>query len=88
MSSALHLNTSAPSSARLRRERVADGVVAGYIRELSRPARVATDSTPRPGRSRTAVRAAASRVRAEGRRRSHAVGAWRPLAAPAGCPAA
>lgn len=84
MPSPLHSNTRAPSSGRLRHERAADGVVAGYIHEISRPARVAVEAASRPARAR----AAGARLRAGARRRSHATGAFRPLALEAGCPGA
>jgi hypothetical protein len=85
MPSTLHVNTSAPSSGRLRYERVADGVVAGYIHEISRPPRAVTDAAPRPDRSR---RAGIARRRAGARRRSHAPLSPRPMTVSAGRPAA
>jgi hypothetical protein len=79
----LHTNTGAPSAGRLRSDRVAAGVVAEYIHDLSRPQHVESDVAPQP----VHLSAAVGRVRTV-RRRSHAPLSPRPLALRAGCPAA
>jgi hypothetical protein len=85
MTSPVQLTTGAPSSGRLRHQRVADGVVAGYIHDIARPPRALTAAAPRPARSRAAEGA---RHRAGARRRSHAPLAPRPVAARTGRAAA
>src|ERR1700752_295672 len=55
MTSPVQLTTGAPSSGRLRHQRVADGVVAGYIHDIARPPRALTAAAPRPARSRAAA---------------------------------
>ena len=90
MPTLLHQNASAPSPARLRYERVASGVVAEYIREISRSPHPVSDAAARPARPARPARthggtgASGARLRAGARRRSHAPGALRPLTAQAG----
>jgi hypothetical protein len=87
MPQSLELNISAQPAARLRSARVADGVVAGYIRELAHSQPDLAGAAPRTARAGDAV-AAVRRLRGVRRRRSHPGSFVRPLAAPAGCSAA
>jgi hypothetical protein len=88
MSSTFQPNAGAPSSGRLRYQRAADGVVAAYIHEMSRSPRPAADAAPAPAPPRAAAGARVSRLRAAGRRRSHASFVPRPLPVNASCPGA
>ena len=86
MTQSPQLNTSAPRSAsRLRSARVADGVVAGYIRELSRPQPDLVRAVAETARSGAT---AGRRFRGVSRRRSHGGSLVRPVTVPAGCSAA
>ncbi len=87
MPSSLQPNVGAPPAGRLRAERVADGVVAGYIREISRPLRPAIAGAPPSAASPRALSRAAdvARLRAGVRRREHAALRPRPSSARAAC---
>ncbi len=92
MLSTLQPNVGASPAGRRRAERVADAVVAGYIREISRPARPAIAETspratsPSLTSPRALSRAAdAARLRAGVRRREHATLRPRPSTVRAAC---
>jgi hypothetical protein len=92
MPSSFQQNVGASPVGRRRAERVANAVVAGYIREISRPARpaMATTSPRAPSPSVTSpgalARAAdAARLRAGVRRREHASLRPRPSTVRAAC---
>ena len=79
----VHRNEGNMSAGRLRSERVADGVVAGYIRMLSTKPRVIAD--PEPPRARVRAAGDHAHSRAHGQRRRSGSFRGRPAPVQAGC---
>ena len=87
-----HLHSAAPSAGRLRSQRAAAGVVAGYIHELAHTQPAVGHDRRREIDTETAssqrIATAGTRLRAAARRRTRGPVASRSLIAPVACPAA